>query len=44
MYQNKEKAKEQFGKMKNHNVSRNRKLFWKEMAKVNYGKLQENKS
>ena len=38
LYQSKKEVQEQFGRKMNQNVSGNRKLFWKEVSKVNGGK------
>ena len=38
IYQSKNEVPEQFGRKKNQGVNGNRKLFWKEVRKVNRGK------
>ena len=40
IYQNKEEVQEQLGREMNQDVNGNRKLFWKEVSKVNAGKVE----
>ena len=40
IYQSKKEVQEQFGRKMNQDVNGNRKLFWKEVSKVNRGKLE----
>ena len=40
IYQSKEEVNEQFGRKMNQDVNGNRKLFWKEVIKVNGGKVE----
>ena len=40
MNQSKKEINEQFGRKMNEDVERNRKLFWKEVSKVNEGKVE----
>ena len=37
IYQSKKEVKEQLGRKMNQDVNENRKLFWKELSKVNGG-------
>ena len=40
IYQSKEEIQEQFGRKMNQDVNGNRKLFWKEVSKMNVGKVE----
>ena len=40
IYESKEEVQEQFGRKINEDVNGNRKLFWKEVSKVNGGKVE----
>ena len=40
IYQCKKEVREQFGRKMNQDVNGNRKLFWKEVSKVNGGKVE----
>ena len=42
MLEAKEEVNEQFGKKMKEDVRGNRKLFWKEVGKVNVGKVKKN--
>ena len=41
IYQSRKEVQEQFGKMMNQYVNRNRKLFWKEISKDNSNRIKD---
>ena len=41
IYESKKDVQERFGRKVNQDVNKNRKLFWKEVRKVNGGKVED---
>ena len=40
IYQSKKELNEQFGRKTNDDVNKNRKFFWKQLSKLNGGKVE----